>query len=163
MARITIIPSDGVVIVDGNAKFQPFDLSDCGIPSDVHALQWFGATGWVEFVESPDGGAKRPNQEINALPAWAESCVTVWETWVRPNPPPPPTPTAEDNKRIAEGKLYETDWTQIPSVSDPALSNPHLLNAGEFAAYRVQIRDIAMNPVAGFIDWPTAPSASWSA
>lgn len=88
MSRITIIPSDGFVNVDGNPKFQPFDLSGCGIPSDIHALQWYDTRGWVEFSDDEDPFTpKPPNEEITELPSWATACVAVWEAWTPPAPP----------------------------------------------------------------------------
>jgi len=77
-------------------------------------------------------------------------------------PPPPYVPTAEDNKNTAVNLLTQTDWTTIPDVADPALSNPYLTNQAEFITYRNQVRAIAINPVAGNIDFPATPTAIWS-
>jgi hypothetical protein len=82
---------------------------------------------------------------------------TVANTPVAPEPP-----TADANKYIASQKLYETDWTTISDVSDPTKSNPYLTNVDEFLAYRNTIRQYAINPVAGNIDWATPPTAIWS-
>jgi hypothetical protein len=35
----------------------------------------------------------------------------------------------DDCKQKASELLYETDWTTIPDVADPAKSNPYLVNA----------------------------------
>jgi hypothetical protein len=80
--RLTIVPIDNKVVVDNVAKF-PLDLSACGIPSNVWALQWYGTEGEIEF----DGRPKPPNEEITALPEWALACVGVWEAWTPPLPP----------------------------------------------------------------------------
>ncbi len=77
-------------------------------------------------------------------------------------PPPPYVPTAEDNKNTAINLLSQTDWTTIPDVSDPALSNPYLTNQQEFIDFRNIVRPIAINPVAGDINFPTTPTAIWS-
>lgn len=91
--RLTIIPSDGFVNVDGNPKFQPFDLSTCGIPADVHALQWYDTRGWIEFRDDEDPFTPKPaNQDITELPQWANACVQVWEQWTPPEPVVPETP-----------------------------------------------------------------------
>lgn len=73
-----------------------------------------------------------------------------------------PTPTAEQNKTTAVNLLNETDWTSIADVSDPAVSNPYLMNQSEFLAYRSQLREIAVNPVVGFITFPIKPQEQWS-
>ena len=66
------------------------------------------------------------------------------------------------NKQTASNLLYETDWTTIPDVSDPTKSNPYLVNTQDFVIYRNAVRQYAINPVAGNIDWPIKPNAVWS-
>lgn len=94
--RLTIIPSDSFVAVDGDGSHQPLDLSTCGIPSDVHALQWYENRGWIEFSDDNDPFTPKPaNQDITELPAWANACIAVWNAWTPPAPPPEPEPTSE--------------------------------------------------------------------
>jgi hypothetical protein len=64
-------------------------------------------------------------------------------------------------KKQAKALLYETDWSTIPDVANSAVSNPYLVNASEFAAYRSQIRALAINPVADPV-WPVMPTEQWS-
>jgi hypothetical protein len=68
----------------------------------------------------------------------------------------------DSNKQQAEARLYETDWTTIPDVSDPALSDPYLTNAAEFAAYRSNVRKIAVNPPVTVGTWPIEPEEVWA-
>jgi hypothetical protein len=91
-----------------------------------------------------------------------DDCTTKW-TYVDGvfKPPVIPAPTADDNKATATSLLQATDWTQIPSVSDPSLSNPYLSNKLAFDQYRNDVRQYAVYPVAGDIAWPTAPAESW--
>ena len=74
----------------------------------------------------------------------------------------PYVPSAETNKETAVNLLTQTDWTTIPDVADPALSNPYLTNQAEFITFRNQVRPIAINPVAGNLTWPSVPVATWS-
>ena len=84
--RLTIVPIDNNVGVDG--VFHGYlDLSSCGIPANIHALQWYETEGEVEFINNPDR-TKPQNEFINTLPEWALACVTVWEKWLPPAPPP---------------------------------------------------------------------------
>jgi hypothetical protein len=76
------------------------------------------------------------------------------------NAPEPVTP-AEQNKQTAVKRLYATDWVNEPDVYDPA-NTPHLLNRQEFLTYRAWVRNIAVTPVPGNLDWPTEPTAVWS-
>lgn len=155
--RLTIIPSDNAVYVNGQS-YLDLNLASCQIPVDVHALQWYDSYGEIEFISD-----KIPNQTIDVLPDWANSCVEVWnETDYIHKHPPAPTPDQliDQCKTQAKQFLQETDWSEIPSVSD-VLSVPHLLNTAEFIEYRIMIRNYVVNPI---VDptWPTKPIAQWS-
>ena len=153
--KLTIIPIDGAVNEDGKS-YIGLDLSSCGIPSDVRALQWKDTAGWLEFWD-------KPNEDITTLPSWVNCCLTAWDQANNPPPPPPPSPpTAEQNKQTAIGLLQQTDWTTIPDVGDPTKSNPYLSNVNDFVAYRNAVRQYALNPVAGNITWPTLPYETWT-
>ena len=63
-------------------------------------------------------------------------------------------------KKQAKMLLADTDWSEMPSVTDVTLT-PHLLNVAEFAAYRAALRGFIINPVAS-PSFPTVPTAQWS-
>ena len=149
---LTIIPVDGNVKKDG-VEYIDLNLSSCGIPTNVRALQWQETSGWLEFWD-------QQNENITALPAWIDCCLAAWTVANTPIPPLPPS--AEENKKTAIYLLQQTDWTQIPSVSDPALSNPYLANKNAFDIYRNAVRQYALNSVAGDITWPTIPEEVWT-
>ena len=65
--KLTIIPEDGAVYVDGSATLGLAITAPLG----VHALQWSGASGWVEHSTG------EPNQQITELPAWALDAVQL--------------------------------------------------------------------------------------
>jgi hypothetical protein len=150
--QLTIIPIDGNVKKDG-VGYIALDLSSCAIPSNIRALQWQETKGWIEFWDEQ-------NEDITELPSWVDCCLAVWTVANTPVPPSPPT--AQENKQTAINLLQQTDWTQIPSVSDPALSNPYLANKYAFDVYRNSVRQYALNPVAGNIDWPIIPQEVWT-
>jgi hypothetical protein len=152
--KLTIIPNDKSVGED-EQFYLDLDLSSCGIPSDVHALQWQDTAGWIEY-NSP----LVENQPITELPAWANCCMVKWTEANTPTPPPPPT--AEQNKQVAVFKLKNTDWTTVPDVSDPTKSNPYLSNSQDFITYRNAVRQYAVYPVAGNINWPSLPQEVWT-
>jgi hypothetical protein len=149
--KLSIIPVDKTVCVDGVCYA---GLTWEGTPIDVHALQWFDAAGWIEFV-----GQVKPNEDITELPVWAINAQAAWTVANQPKPVLPPT--AEENKDAAANLLYITDWATIPDVADPTKSNPYLGNAQQFVVYRNTVRQYVITPVAGDIDWPTKPLAVW--
>jgi hypothetical protein len=97
---------------------------------------------------------------------WVSCPEEVSQGWTYVNdvfmPPTPYVPSADDNKATAVNLLQATDWTSIPDVADPALSDPHLTNQAEFFAYRSALRAIAVSPTEGNLDWPTKPKEQWS-
>jgi hypothetical protein len=92
-----------------------------------------------------------------------DDCTTEW-TYVEGEflPPEPYVPSVEENKTTASSLLQATDWTTAPDVIDPTKSNPYLANSDEFIAYRNVVRQYAINPIAGNIDWPTLPTEVWT-
>ena len=152
--RLTVIRNDGAVYVDSVA-YLSLDMSS--VPVNVHALQWHGVSGWIEFADST------PNQDITELPAWASVCLEEWEAadYAQKHPSPPPIPTAEENKESAVLLLTATDWTALPDVADPLKSNPYLANASAFNTYRNAVRLIAISPTAGGLNWPVKPDEDW--
>jgi hypothetical protein len=72
--RLTIIPSDNTVYVDGRAL-----VVDCSsIDPAIHALQWDGEAGWIEYVQPPSGGAIL-NEPIMSLAPEYLALVAAWE------------------------------------------------------------------------------------
>jgi hypothetical protein len=150
--KISIIPSDGTVCEDGICYIQ---LTWEGTSTDVHALQWQDESGWIEYNDG------KLNEDITVLPDWAYNAMDAWQVAYDEAHKPPSPPTAEENKGTAIKYLQETDWTQIPSTSDPALSNPYLGNKLAFDQYRNAVRQYALYPVAGDLDWPVLPTENW--
>jgi hypothetical protein len=128
------------------------------IPSTVKVLYFdsINNVGWIENLNVD--GDYIGNTEITSLPDWANVCITVYQQSL---PPEPISPTPiEMCKSKAKSFLKETDWVEIPSVTN--VSNmPHLLNAVDFMAYRTAVRALAVNPVDNPI-WPTLPTEQWS-
>jgi hypothetical protein len=148
--KITIIPIDGAVYENGICYL---NLTWEGTPVNVHALQWQDVAGWIEYTDGP-------NEDITELPQWADNAMAAWTVANTPVPPSPPT--AKQNKSTAVSKLSATDWTTIPDVADPAKSNPYLSNAQDFVTYRNAVRQYAVYPVAGNINWPVVPQEVWT-
>jgi hypothetical protein len=68
--RVSIIPVDGVVVLNGVAK----DKLDLSFMSDVHAVQWYDTWGEVERY---DGIAKLPNERIESIAPY-QAAIDAW-------------------------------------------------------------------------------------
>lgn len=111
--RLTIIPLDGCVMVDGVNKFQPFDLSSCNIPDNIHALQWYDTRGWIEFRDDDNPFTpKDPNEDIFELPEWANNCVKIWNEWTPPVIEEPSLPYPDDGKNYIWDSNTKT-WIEV--------------------------------------------------
>jgi len=146
--KLTIIPSDGAVYEDGLSY--P-NLIWEGTPPNVHALQWQDVAGWIEYID-------QPNEDITALPEWADNAMAAWTVANTPIPPEPAT--AAQNQAAAISILDSTDWATIADVASPT-NNPYLANQADFITYRNIIRAIAVYPPSGDLVWATPPVEVW--
>ena len=129
-------------------------------PSDVEPFGY----GLYEYSSQPTPGTYENVLEVtpvkNAAGIWMQTWTVVpmtSEEIAQKN-----EELKQQNKNQAASLLMITDWTTIPDVSDPALSDPYLTNAAEFAAYRSQIRKIAVNPPVTVDPWPVEPEEVWA-
>ena len=74
MSRISIIPDDGSMVVDGIGAFFSYDIG-----SDINAVQWYGENGTVEYREIV-GGQSMPTRvdDITSFSAY-EYLIPQWE------------------------------------------------------------------------------------
>jgi hypothetical protein len=72
--RVTIIPSDGFVSVDG-VGYSDLDLA--AIDATVHAVQWWGESGEVE-VKDAATGKMQANVEIDSLDTF-QLALAAWQ------------------------------------------------------------------------------------
>lgn len=146
--RLTIIRDMGLVHVDGNG-FDELDMSD--VPEDVHALQWYGSSGEIEYNDG------KGNVEITELPAWADLAKAKKDA--KDSEIAAEEAAAEAYANSTEGKaeaaraqrdklIAETDWW---ASSDLTMTQEQI-------DYRQALRDITSQ--AGFPDtitWPVKP------
>lgn len=152
--KLTIIPIDNAVYKD-DVVFH--NLNWEGTPVGVHALQWVGSSGWIEFVDNAT-----PNDSITVLPTWANNALDAWDVaWTIANTPVMPIITASDNKERAKLLLSQTDWATLPDVLNTSIV-PYLTNQAEYLSYRVILRDIVLSPVDGEMVFPIKPTSQWT-
>lgn len=64
MARYSLIPVDGSAVIDGNAAF---GINYSGINPAIHAVQWYGTEGDVEYVADFAQGIVPPPERITDI------------------------------------------------------------------------------------------------
>lgn len=137
--QLTIIPSDGAVYKDG----VPLNhLTLVGIPLEVHALQWNGVEGWIEFNNGT------PNETIENLPEWALSSVSLYENAlatlsVNEQAITQPEVLSYDQKLFLikverDKRLSASDWTQLADV----ISSHDESWLAAWQIYRQSLRDL---------------------
>lgn len=97
MSRVTIIVEDGFVSVDG-VGYSGLDLSS--VPSDVHAVQFNGDSGWVEYELRSDGTLP-DNKPITNLSDF-QGALDAWQAAYDAAHAPPPPPTDEERYAALE-------------------------------------------------------------
>lgn len=145
MTKLTIIPADSSIYVDGEALFE-FDLSF--IPEDVHALQWQDTSGWIERKGQAD-------ELITQLPDWAQESIDLWTD--KKNQPTKVPPVSDADKIAAvklqaQGMLNGSDWVMLSDVN--------LLNKPDWITYRAALRVIVKNPQLDQV-FPPTPPENW--
>lgn len=128
--RVTIVPEDQCVIVDGDM------LSGLSLPAttNIHAIQWHGTAG---IIERQIGPAERFTDESVIAPF-----VAVWQARRDEidNPPQPPAPTMPElqalrraevkrlrDKKETEGfsylgKVFDSDERSVQRITSEALT-----------------------------------------
>ena len=145
--KLTIIPADAAVYKNNHCYT---NLNLVNIPSNIHALQWNNTSGWVEFTDGSQTKA------INELPDWAIMSVAVWDEtdFNAKNPQMPTTEQLVANcKAKAKALLSQTDWSVLPDVG--------LANQDAFVLYRLNLRNLVINPVADAV-FEAMPEPIWS-
>jgi len=116
MTKLTIIPADKAIYVNGNALFD-FDLTF--IPPLIRALQWDGENGHIELNDGT-------NIKFTELPQWAINAQNLWQIkFDQVNNPSPQPLTQNDFIRAikqqldkkAQEKNYESEYS-IASYTD---------------------------------------------
>jgi len=126
------------------------------IPAGIKALYWIEDSGWIENVN--ENNEYIGNTDISELPSWVDECIQVFRSELaKSNVAPNQIDLCKTQAILI---LRETDWVELPSVTDPT-NTPYLLNKEEFLGYRKAIRALAVNPVDA-PTWPTPPIEQWS-
>lgn len=84
MARYSLIPVDGTLVVDGIGAF---GVDYTGIDPTIHAVQWYDTIGDVEYVKDPITGAGPANQTITDFTpymSYVNQAIAIIEAFQNP-------------------------------------------------------------------------------
>lgn len=100
MPKVTVVPEDRLIIVDGEALFFNYDATD-----GMHALQWDGTAGHIELKDTSE------NQLLSAddYDSVVAPYVTMWQ--------------AEKDRRAAEAAAAEAEYNSLDNVKARKLAS----------------------------------------
>lgn len=161
---ITIVPTDSVVVIDGQAAFG-VDMSS--VNPDIHAIQFNPANskGYIEYKADPETGVIPPHEEINDCDFWepqisqaqriifcknnpktfystvaplGRPVIVTEEDW--PQPPDttdtePPTQPAPNTELYWDGDNFV--WSAFPIDLDLAAAKAFMVSEIDKGAYRI--------------------------
>lgn len=114
MPKVTIIRDDNKVGVDG--VFRTVDLS--GIPANIHAIQWDGADGFVEYRDSKQAV---PLKSIGAY-------LSILDAYALAAPPAPTEPTDEE---LAESEVARLRFIAMAEMEDRRIETSLIAEAAK--------------------------------
>jgi len=71
--RVTIVPIDNKVVVEG----QPETVDCSSIDEEIHAIQWYGTVGDIEFKHDYIANTRKPNVRIEDFTPY-QKFVDLW-------------------------------------------------------------------------------------
>lgn len=107
--KVTVINDDNSLALDG-VTYSGLDFTN--VPDEIHALQWNGVKGEIEFYPD-DEGVKPPNQKINKIPEWVESLVLLWDVAKK-----------EDERKKAEFAAMQAEHEAVNEKIKNRIINP---------------------------------------
>jgi hypothetical protein len=148
---LTIIVEDKFVAINevgySNLNFK--------IDSNIHAVQWYGQKGDIEYNVNSDG-TKPQNKEITSIDEF-QNAIDAWniQNELIINPPPPTEQQAKDMCVFqSKTRLQLTDYAMLPDVL--------ISNKADFEQYRATVRQYIINPVTN-PTFPDEPHPQWIA
>jgi hypothetical protein len=147
--KITIIPEDGSIGIDGEFLLGISQEYLEWIPENVHAVQWFGDIGVGEIQFKPLGPLEPspPNVRIEELGIYEQAIIVYQQEIQRRIESELAKQAAIEASRdyknelrlLRDSKLIDSDWTQL--VDAPLTEEQKIL----WQVYRQQLRDIPEN------------------
>jgi hypothetical protein len=123
---LTIIPSDGTILVDGTGLINIDQKYLTWIPDDIHAFHWFVSRnqGEIEFNHHMLDSSKKPNERVTELGIFEQAITILEEESERRHQMEVEEIAAWEASRdywaelrsSRDYKLLICDWTQLPNA-----------------------------------------------
>ena len=166
MPRVTVVPADRLVIVDGQALTFDFNA-----PERMHALQWDGKQGHIEWLGY---GHEPPRNELLAADSYAGQVAPYVELWKEEKARLEQAAAEAEAARLAEYNSEEARFERLRSERDQRLAATDYLLMSDYPlsddqrtilqVYRQALRDLPSQEGAPWdgggeeTPWPVMPA-----
>ena len=166
MPRVTVVPADRLVIVDGQALTFDFNA-----PERMHALQWDGKQGHIEWLGY---GHEPPRNELLAADSYAGQVAPYVELWKEEKARLEQAAAEAEAARLAEYNSEEARFERLRSERDQRLAATDYLLMPDYPlsddqrtilqVYRQALRDLPSQEGAPWdggaedTPWPEIPN-----
>ena len=166
MPRVTVVPADRLVIVDGQALMFEFSA-----PERMHALQWDGKQGHIEWLGSGD---EPPHNEPLAADSYAGQVAPYVELWKEEKARLEQAAAEAEAARLAEYNSEAARFERLRSERDQRLAATDYLLMPDYPlsddqrtilqVYRQALRDLPSQEGAPWdggaedTPWPEIPN-----
>ena len=166
MPRVTVVPADRLVIVDGQALTFDFNA-----PERMHALQWDGKQGHIEWLGSGD---EPPHNEPLAADSYEGQVAPYVKMWEEEKARLEQAAAEAEAARLAEYNSEEARFERLRSERDQRLAATDYLLMSDYPlsddqrtilqVYRQALRDLPSQEGAPWdggaedTPWPEIPN-----
>lgn len=168
MPRVTVVPADRLVIVDGQALTFNFNA-----PERMHALQWDGKQGHIEWQGSDD---EPPHNELLTADIYANRVAPFVKLWQDEKARLEQAAAEAEAARLAEYNSEEARFERLRSERDRRLAATDYLLMQDYPLddtrkeavrlYRQSLRDLPSQEGAPWdgggeaTPWPELPACA---
>ena len=165
MPRVTVVPADRLVIVDGQALTFDFNA-----PGRMHALQWDGLQGHIEWDGS---GHEPPRNELLTADSYADRIAPYVKLWEEEKARLEQAAAETEAARLAEYNSEAARFERLRAERDRRIVATDFLLMQDYPipadqrtavqAYRQALRDLPAQDGAPWdgggkeTPWPAAP------
>lgn len=165
MSRVTVVPADRLVIVDGLALTFDFNA-----PNRMHALQWDGLQGHIEWDGS---GHEPPRNELLTADSYADRIAPYVKLWEEEKARLEQAAAEAEAARLAEYNSEAARFERLRAERDRRLSATDFMIMADYPIpadqrtavqiYRQALRDLPAQEGAPWdgggkeTPWPAAP------